>query len=92
MIATLNSPICEGGEISMEIISMGHISFLVMVDLMWVQDPGFSWRFPTNTLNISFRTKVAQTKIITHTNILEKWLLAAMITFYWKFSVSWELI
>ena len=47
----------------MEIIKVGHTNFLVKVELTWVQRPrGFpksSWRLPTNTLKISFRTKVA---------------------------------
>ena len=59
-----------------EMISVGHASFLVEVDLMWVQDPGpspkTSRRHPTNTLNIGYRTKVAQNKITIHIIFLEK--------------------
>jgi hypothetical protein len=37
---TLNTPINVGGEIGVEIISVGHNHFLVKVELTWVQDPG----------------------------------------------------
>ena len=55
---------------------MGHTNFLIMLGLTWVQDVGSSlkstWRLSINTLNISYRTKVAQNTIITHTNFLRK--------------------
>ena len=62
--------------ISMKIISMDHITFLVKVELTWVEDPGSShkcsWRFPINTL-ITCRIKVAHNVLkITHINFLEK--------------------
>ena len=51
-------------KISVEIISMGHIKFLVKVKLTWVQDPGSSLkssqRLPTNILNNICSTKIAQ--------------------------------
>ena len=69
---TLNSPISLGGKLARKKSAWGHIDFLVKVDLMWVQDPGSfpksSSRFPTNTLNTSYSTKVAQNKITTHTH------------------------
>ena len=34
----LNSPIIVGGKISVNISSMGYTSFLVKVELRWVQD------------------------------------------------------
>ena len=63
-VATLNSP-----------ISVGHTISLVKVELMWIQDHGSpsksSRRLSTNTLNITYKTKVAQSKIITHISFLE---------------------
>ena len=62
-------------EISMEIISMGHTNILDNIKLSWVQDPKFSskssWRLPTNTLNIKYKTKVEQKIIITQVDLLE---------------------
>ena len=62
-------------EISMEIISVGHTNILDNIKLSWVQDPKFSskssWRLPTNTLNIKYKTKVEQNKIITQGDLLE---------------------
>ena len=73
---TLNSPISVGGKLARKKSAWGHIDFLVKVDLMWVQDPRSSpkpsSRFPTNTLNTSYRIEIAQNKIITHTHFLEK--------------------
>ena len=52
----------------MEIISVDHTNFLVKVSKI----PCLLLRLPTNTLNIRFKTKVVQNKIITHTSFLEK--------------------
>jgi hypothetical protein len=63
----------------MEIISLGHTNVLVKVELTWVQDPRSSskssWRLPTNTLNISYKSKVAQKRIIIRINFLPKFLV-----------------
>ena len=40
-----------------------------------------SWRFVTNALDISYRTKVAQNKRITHINILEQPIIVAHANF-----------
>ena len=54
------SPISVGEKISVEMVSMLHTRFLVKRELMWVQDHESytSWRLPTNTFNIEYRTKV----------------------------------
>jgi hypothetical protein len=70
----------------MEIVSMGHTNFLVKVELTWVQNPGSSFMFlsrlPMNTLNNSYRTKIAQIKIITHIDFLEKKMTWPTLIFY----------
>ena len=48
---------------------------------MEVQDPKSFWRFPTSSLSISSKTKVALNQIGTHTNILEKIKNVAHINF-----------
>ena len=66
----------------MDIISVGHINFLLKVELPWVQGlisvPMSSYRLPTNTLHESknhLTSKVVQKEIITHVNFLGKQLL-----------------
>jgi hypothetical protein len=62
------------GPFYLELMNMVHINFLVLVQLMWVQDPRSSLEYSgllTNTLNISFREKVTQNKIISHFDSLE---------------------
>ena len=63
----LHTPISVGGEFSVEKVSVGHINFLVEVELLWVQDPTSSpkssWRLPINKLNISYKT-IVKFKII----------------------------
>jgi hypothetical protein len=51
---------------------MGNTNVLVKAQSMWFQDRGSSWRLPTNTLNVSYKTKVAQYKICTHIIFLEE--------------------
>ena len=55
---------------SVKIINVGYIACLVMVKIMWAKDPGSSpkssGRLPTDTLNISLRTKVVWNKTATH--------------------------
>ena len=60
---------------------MGHTNFIVRLEIMEVQDPKSSWRFPTSSLSISSKTKVALNQIGTHTNILEKIKNVAHINF-----------
>jgi len=43
----------------MEIIIVNYTNFLVGVELTWVQDLKSSRKLSTNTLNISYREKVA---------------------------------
>lgn len=63
---------------------------------MWVSDarswPRFSCTLPPNTLNISYMTKLAQNKIITHINFLEKQLVWPALIFYYRFCVGWNLM
>ena len=45
----------------------------------------------TNTFFISYGTKVAQNKTITHMNFLEKKLMGPKVMFYKKISVRWKI-
>lgn len=48
-----------GWIVSMEIIIVDHTNFLVGVELTWVQDLKSSRKLSANTLDISYREKIA---------------------------------
>ena len=54
--------VCKCEKLAWNKSSVGHITFLVKVELMLAQGLGFSpkssWRLLTNTLNISYKTKI----------------------------------
>ena len=65
----------------MEIIRVGHITFLVKVELTWVQDIGCSRRLLTNTLNINYMEQITQNKIIIQINFLYQQLIVVHVNF-----------
>ena len=80
----------------MEIISVGHHNFLIEVDFNVdfrpQSCPRSSCMLPPNTLNIIYKTKVGQNKVITRINFLEKKIVWPTIIFYSKFCVGWNLM